>query len=370
MVNQHHTLFFVNPAEMIEQPPISALILAAGKGTRMKSTLAKVLHEVHFRPMIHHVLDAVAPVGFSRLFVVVGHQAAEVQTACAAYPATFVLQHEQLGTGHAVLAAERELAAVGGCVMILCGDTPLMRAETLCLMREQHDKSGAILTVMTTMVDDPANYGRIVEDEQGRISAIVEERDATPEQRRIRQINAGVYCVDVAFLLQTLKGVGTDNDQGEIYLTDIVSRAHGSGFVVNSFFCARPAEALGVNSRLELALAHECLQQRLHEKLMAAGVSMLRPATISIAPDVVVGRDTVLEACVSLVGDTVIGENCRIGHGSCLVDCRIGAHVILGPGSCVSGVTIDPNTVVPPGSIIRQEADLLLLPAGDRSGPT
>ncbi|MFZ5759989.1 MAG: bifunctional UDP-N-acetylglucosamine diphosphorylase/glucosamine-1-phosphate N-acetyltransferase GlmU [Thermodesulfobacteriota bacterium] len=332
-----------------------ALILAAGKGTRMKSSLAKVLHEVHFRPMIHHVLDAVAPVGFSRVFVVVGHQATAVQTACAAYPATFVLQQEQLGTGHAVLAAERKLAETGGSVMILCGDTPLIRSETLRQMREQHDTSGAILTVMTTMVDNPANYGRIVEDDQGRLTAIVEERDATAEQRRIKRINAGVYCVDVAFLLATLKGVGNDNDQGEIYLTDVVSKAHGSGFLVNSFFCPNPEEALGVNSRLEQARAHHCLQQRFHEKLMTAGVSMLQPATISISPDVVIGRDTVLESCVSLVGDTVIGENCRIGHGSCLVDCRIGAHVILGPGSCVAGTTIDSNTIVPPGSIIRRD---------------
>ncbi|MFH1218069.1 MAG: NTP transferase domain-containing protein [Pseudomonadota bacterium] len=338
----------------MEKQPLSALILAAGKGTRMKSNLAKVLHEVHFRPMVHHVLDAISPLDFTKTILVTGHQAEQVESACAGYDVTFVRQMEQLGTGHAVLAAEAELACSGGVVMILCGDTPLIQTDTLQHMIQQHLQSRAILSVMTTVVDDPTNYGRVIDDDDGQIFEIVEEKDASPDQRKIRKINAGIYCVDIPFLLHTLKGIGTNNKQGEVYLTDIVVKARSAGHGVKSFLCSCAAETLGVNSRMEMAQAHEFLQSRFNEKLMAAGVTLVLPGTVAIAETAVIGRDTVIDPGVYVKGKTVVGENCRIGPGVCLIDSIVGDNVILGAGSYIHGATVTDNAILPPHSRISE----------------
>ena len=205
-------------------PDISAVILAAGKGTRMKSEKAKVLHELFFKPMLHHVLDTVAATDIQQTAVIVGHQRervlASLQDAPTPYAFTPVVQEEQLGTGHAVLCAE---AACGSSdlVMILCGDTPLIRPETLQAMIDRHKDSKGLLTLMTTELDDPFGYGRIITDTDGGVVAIVEQKDASAEQRAIQEINAGIYLVDAEFLFSSLRQVGTDNSQGEVYLTDI-----------------------------------------------------------------------------------------------------------------------------------------------------
>lgn len=341
----------------MESQPLSALILAAGKGTRMKSTMAKVLHEVHFRPMIHHVIDAVSSLDFGTIIVVTGHQAEQVEAACAGYNVIFARQQEQLGTGHAVLAAEAELARSGGVVMILCGDTPLIGADTLRQMLHQHLQRRSVLSLMTTIVDDPTHYGRIIEDAQGQVVAIVEEKDATPEQRKIKKINAGIYCVDVSFLLHTLKGVGSNNKQGEVYLTDIVAKAHSAGYDTTSFLCLCADETLGVNSRMELARAHQFIQNKVNEKFMSAGVTLVLPATVSIGAAATIGRDTVIDPGVYVKGETVIGENCRIGPGSCLIDCRIGDNVVIGAGCYIHGVTVAENTILAPHSRICGKLD-------------
>lgn len=325
---------------------VSVLILAAGKGTRMKSARAKVLHEISFKPMLHHVLDAVKPLSIWKIVVVTGHQAAEVEASCAGYPVEFARQTEQLGTGHAVLAAADNLASHPGVVFILCGDTPLITTDTLQGMLSIHLREERHLTVMTTIVDDPTNYGRIITNDQGAVEAIVEEKDASPDQREICEINAGIYCVNTDFLFTALKEVGTDNKQGEIYLTDIVSIAHTGGRAVHKFVCADSREVLGVNSRLELARAHAIMQQRMSESFMAEGVTFYRPDTTSIDPRVAIGRDTIVHANVSLVGSTTIGENCTIDSFSSLIDCRLGDNVVIGCGTHLQGAVIDDNREV------------------------
>lgn len=332
----------------------SALILAAGKGTRMKSAHAKVMHEVFFRPMIHHVLDALLPLGVENTIVVTGHQAERVEAACAAYDVVFARQTQQLGTGHAVLAAEAALAqSRSAVVMILCGDSPLIRTGTLQQMLDQHLAGSHQLTVMTTLVEDPANYGRIILSDAGEIEAIVEEKDATAEQKKIREINAGFYCVDRNFLFTALKNVGRNNNQGEVYLTDIIAIAHSSGRPVHRFFCRQAEETLGVNSRFELSLAHATLQKRFHRRLMDAGVTLIAPETTTVHSSVTIGRDTVISPNVYISGRTSIGANCRIAPFSTLIDCRIGDNVSIGGGAYLDGATVGDNENINPQSTIH-----------------
>ncbi len=313
---------------------ISVLILAAGKGTRMKSAKAKVLHEVFFVPMIHHVLNAVSALNVDRTIAVVGHQRQEVENSLASYPVSFAFQKEQLGTGHAVAITREQLSSNTGTVLILCGDTPLIRSETLQAMLEEHIKSEAILTVMTTELSEPQGYGRILKDAQGVLSGIVEEKDATDAQKKIREINAGVYAVESGFLFDALDQVDSDNAQGEIYLTDIVGIASQEKQLAKAFACNDPEEVLGVNSRAELALAHARLQERRNSELMKSGVTMICPDTIQIEDGVEIGPDTFVDMNVQISGHSFIGEGCRIGPNCYLANCRIGRGSNIGP-NCV-----------------------------------
>jgi bifunctional UDP-N-acetylglucosamine pyrophosphorylase/glucosamine-1-phosphate N-acetyltransferase len=246
--------------------PVYGLVLAAGLGTRMKSSRAKVLHEVLNKPMILHVMDTIKALSLDYTYVIVGHQREKVAELLSGYQADTIVQKEQLGTGHAVLCAEKELNSVGGTVLILSGDVPLVRAETLQDMLTEHAQNKPVLTLMTTMMDDPTNYGRIVRSGQGGLLGIVEEKDATAEQKKIREINAGIYCAEIPFLFEALQKVDTDNKQGEMYLTDIVKIAIDSGLRVDSFTGASSKEVLGINSRDELAKANEYLKQLEHKQ--------------------------------------------------------------------------------------------------------
>ncbi len=240
--------------------PVYGLVLAAGLGTRMKSSRAKVLHEVHDKPMLLHVMDTIRKLSLDYTYVIVGHQREKVAELLSGYKAGCIIQAEQLGTGHAVLCAEKELIGTGGSVLILSGDVPLIRAETLKEMLADHSRNKPVLTLMTTLMDDPTNYGRIVRNSEGRLQGIVEEKDASAEQKKIREINAGIYCAEIPFLFEALHKVGTDNKQGEMYLTDIVKIAIDAGLQVDTFSGASSDEVLGVNSRDELAAAERYLQ--------------------------------------------------------------------------------------------------------------
>jgi bifunctional UDP-N-acetylglucosamine pyrophosphorylase/glucosamine-1-phosphate N-acetyltransferase len=330
--------------------PLSVIILAAGKGTRMKSDKAKVLHEVFYAPMIHHVINATSPVQPLQTVVIVGHQQSVVEEALTSFDLDFVIQEEQLGTGHAVLVAESSITSNAQTIMILCGDTPLIKTDTLVKMYHYHQEQHAALTLMTTILDNPTNYGRIVCDSKNKIQGIVEQKDASKEQLEIKEINAGIYCVEPTFLFTALKKVGTDNSQGEVYLTDIVKLAVEDGFSVEKFIADAPLDVLGVNSRVELAAAQSELQMRRNNTLMLQGVSMSRPETISISPDSFIDKDTFLEPNVTITGNCRIEHSCNIGQGAILRDCQVGANSTIGPYCCLTGCTVPPMTNLSPFS--------------------
>jgi bifunctional UDP-N-acetylglucosamine pyrophosphorylase/glucosamine-1-phosphate N-acetyltransferase len=252
---------------MISDKHISTLVLAAGLGTRMKSSRAKVLHEVLSKPMILHVMDTIKGLGLDHTFVIVGHQKEKVAELVSGYHAKCIVQEEQLGTGHAVLCAKKELQNSGSTVLILSGDVPLIRAETLQAMLADHALNKSALTLMTTTMNNPTNYGRIVRDGQGKLQGIAEEKDATDDQKKTKEINAGIYCAEADFLFDALKKVGTDNKQGEMYLTDIVKIAVDAGLQVNTFSGASSEEVLGINSRAELARANSYLLDQKNNSL-------------------------------------------------------------------------------------------------------
>jgi bifunctional UDP-N-acetylglucosamine pyrophosphorylase/glucosamine-1-phosphate N-acetyltransferase len=333
----------------------AALILAAGLGTRMKSSKAKVLHEVLFKPMILHVLDTVKVLNLDHSYIIVGHQKEKVAELVSAQQATCIVQEEQLGTGHAVICAEKELTRVGGTVLILSGDVPLIKADSLRAMLAAHAKNKPVLTLMTASLDDPTNYGRIVRDSQGKLLEIVEEKDADTEQKKISEINAGIYCAEVPFLFKALKKVGTDNKQGEIYLTDIVKIAINMGLQVDIFSGAGGEELLGVNSRSELAAATKYLQHQKNSQLMAEGISLTDPETIFIQQEVRIKTDTVIHANVQISGNTIIGKNCTIGPDVVLRDCRIGDNVTIEPFSNLTSSTIQNNEIIAPHTSLKQD---------------
>lgn len=330
--------------------PLSVIILAAGKGTRMKSDKAKVLHEVFYAPMVHHVISATIALHPLQTVIIVGHQKNAVEEALQSFTVNCVVQEEQLGTGHAVLVAENGIIAEAETIMILCGDTPLIRSETLQEMYSCHRQQHAALTLMTTVLDDPTNYGRIVSDRNNKIQGIVEQKDTTEEQGQITEINAGIYCVEKKFLFSALKKVGTDNSQGEVYLTDIVKLAVESGLVVEKYQAQTPVDVLGVNSRIELASAQGELQMRRNRTLMLQGVTMNNPETICVSPESSIENDTILEPFVSISESSRIGRSCRIGQGAILKNCQIGENVNIGPYSCLSGFTAATGSTLPPFS--------------------
>ena len=335
----------------MEYSSVVGIVLAAGKGTRMKSDIPKVLHDVFFSPMIHHVLDALQPLSLGNNIVVTGHRHQMVEKALRGYPLAFVYQTQQLGTGHAVLACENELRSHRGSVLILCGDTPLIRTETLRQFLHTHGECNSLLTVMTTNVADPANYGRIVSDEHGNIERIVEEKDASPVQKEICEINAGIYCVDAQFLLNALKRVGTDNMQGEVYLTDIVAIATGDGIHVHKFCCPDNEEILGVNSRRELAQAHSVLQNRHFNALMEAGVTLIQPESITIGKHVAIGKDSVIYPNASLTGKCSVGSGVHIDSFVRIHDCTIGDGVRIGCFTHLEQANVSPWSTVAPHSV-------------------
>lgn len=329
------------------QPAITAVILAAGKGTRMKSARAKVLHEVFFQPMLNHVLRAVKEAGLDRCAVVIGHQREAVMRVLTGRDLVPVIQEEQNGTGHAVLCTE-SACATSDLVMILCGDTPLIRPETLRAMIEAHHNNQASLTLMTTLLDQPFGYGRILKNAQGEITGIVEEKDADDEQRRIQEVNAGIYLVERRFLFEALRKVGTANSQGEVYLTDIVAIANREGLVVRPFVHPQAMDVLGVNSRIELAQAQAALQQRHNRELMLSGITLLSPETTLIEPGCTIGRDCLIEPGVQIVAGSRLGEGCRVASGAVLVNCIVGDGASVGANSVLSNCTIPADAVIAP----------------------
>ena len=339
---------------MAEQSPLATVILAAGKGTRMKSPKAKVLHEVFFQPMVHHVIRAAAPLGPEKAIVIVGHQKEAVEKAIDGFGIICVEQKEQNGTGHAVLCTEETLAGFTGNVMILCGDSPLLRSDHLREMLSLHQSSETVLTIITTTLEDPTNYGRIIADDDGNVLEIVEEKDANREQRQIREINAGIYCAEKEFLFKALKQITTDNSQGEMYLTDIIAIGVKMGHKVQKYEHPDPSHVLGVNSRVELAQAHMEIQARRNRDLMSLGITMHNPPTISVAADSEIGDQCTLTQNITISGTTSIGSGCEIGPNVHIRNATIGTGVRIGANSVLINCTLDDNQSVPSGSIIEK----------------
>jgi bifunctional UDP-N-acetylglucosamine pyrophosphorylase / glucosamine-1-phosphate N-acetyltransferase len=336
---------------------LHVVILAAGKGTRMKSALPKVLHQLAGRPIIEHVLQTVRDLRAIDTTLVVGHGADRMRTALAGYSALrFVVQAPQLGTGHALLQTESVLGGASGTVLLLYGDVPLLRAATLEQLLEHHGASHAALTVLTTQLEDPYGYGRIVRDESGRVARIVEEREASGEERAVREINSGIYVLSLAGLFPALRGLAADNAQGEYYLTDLVAAYRHRGLTVEALRVDDATELRGVNSRVDLAELSRVVFDRTRHDLMLSGVTLEDPATAYIDSDVVVGEDSILGPGVVLTGRTSIGRRCRIHAGCRVADSRLADDVTILDHSVIESSDIADGAAVVPLAHLRPES--------------
>lgn len=325
---------------------LAVVIIGAGKGTRMKSAQAKVLHPLAGRPLILHVLELAQHLAPQHLVVVVGHQAEAVQALCAPHGVTCVRQEPQLGTGHAVAQAEPVLASFAGDVLVLYGDVPLLQLATVQALWDTHRRAQATVTVLTAYLDDPTGYGRIVRDDQGRMVQIVEERDASEVQRAIHEINSGIYCLDAPFLFSALPRIGRDNAQGEQYLTDVVAVAVQEQRSVAHLVAQDAQEIIGINSRIDLAHQEALLRRRICERLMRDGVTILDPASTVIDSQVTVGQDTVIAPQTHILGASAIGKGCRLGPHVVIQDSTLGDAVRVGPFSFIEGQTIPTQTIL------------------------
>jgi bifunctional UDP-N-acetylglucosamine pyrophosphorylase/glucosamine-1-phosphate N-acetyltransferase len=311
---------------------LHVVILAAGKGTRMKSARPKILHELAGRPLIEHVLRTVDPLGAVETILVVGHGADEVRAALSARTdLQYVVQSPQLGTGHALIQTRPVLEGQTGDVLLLYADVPLLQASTLSRLVEQHRATHASATVLTADLVDPYGYGRIVRDADGRVARIVEERDASADERAIREINSGIYAFALAPLFDALGSLATDNAQGEYYLTDLVAAYRRRRLRVETLSLDDATELRGVNTRVDLAELSGVVRDRKRRALMLSGVTLEDPATAYIDVDVDIGPDTVIEPCVVVTGRSVIGARCRIQAGARLADAVVGDDVTVGP---------------------------------------
>lgn len=343
--------------------PVSTIILAAGEGTRMRSATNKVLHRIAGRSLIEHAVTAAAGVRPDNLVVVVGHARDAVTTHLAELaeslgrPIRTAVQDEQRGTGHALRCGLTPLGEIGGTVLVSYGDVPLLEADTLRALLAEHAARGSAITVLTAVVADPTGYGRILRDPGGQVAGIVEQRDASEEQRAVREINSGVYAFDAAVLAEALGKLSTDNAQGELYLTDVIGIVRELGRPVNALVCPDVWQVEGVNDRVQLAKLGAELNRRLTERWMRAGVTMIDPTTTWLDADVRLARDVVLEPGVQLHGHTEIGEGAVIGPDTTLTDVTVcaGAKVARTHGS---GAWIGPDASVGPFAYLRPGARL------------
>lgn len=338
-----------------DQSEVTVVILAAGKGTRMRSRLPKVLHQIAGETLLGHVLATVERLGIPRAIAIVGHGADQVRATLPAWVET-VEQREQLGTGHAVQQVVPALEGFEGDVLILSGDVPLLSAETLSAMRLAHQDSKAALTLLTTELANPTGYGRILR-QGGRVVGIVEHKDATPEEREIREINAGVYLANWPKLRAAISTLSNANAQGEYYLTDAVAKLVAEGEVVIGHVTKDATEVSGINTRAELvALAAE-YQNRAAAYWLSQGVTVESPATTWIGPRVTIGEDTVIEQGVALYGRTIIGRDCRIGAFSRLANTELGDRVEIRQ-SDLEDASVGEDTTIGPYARLRGGAAL------------
>ena len=352
------------PGSPSPAPALDVLILAAGLGTRMRSRTAKVLHQLGGRPLIAHVCNTAAALSPRHIYVVVGHQADEVRAAVRAElgpeGARFVTQTEQRGTGDAVMCARDVLKDADSTLLVLYGDTPLLRAETLGALIHQHRTHrghGASCTLMSVRLDDPAGYGRVIRDEEGRFQRIVEQKDASPEERAVGEINAGIYCFETADLFPALERVRPANAQGEYYLTDVPGILREAGRDVSVFVHGDAREVSGINTRVELAEFERILRVRTLRNLMLnSGVTVIDPAHTYVSPEAQIDNDTILHPGVVIEGRTVIGQNCEIRSGARITNSRVGSGVTVKDHSVIVDSEIGDHCSVGPFAHLRMQA--------------
>lgn len=331
-----------------------AIVLAAGQGKRMKSKLYKVLHPVCGKPMVGHVLNTVQKAGCERSIVVVGHGAEAVKSYLGS-SAEYVLQEQQLGTGHAVKQAGSLLAREEGTTVVICGDTPLVTAETLEALIDLHTRKGAAATVLTAKMDNPHGYGRVIRGENGTVERIVEQKDCSPEEAAVQEINTGTYCFDNAKLFAALEKVTNNNAQQEYYLTDVIGILVQANEVVEGYAVPDVRESIGVNDRVALSEAEAMMRERIVREHMLGGVTVVDPAATYIGADVTIGADTVIYPGTILSGRTVIGEDCVIGPSAQIEDSVIhdGAkvkHSVLSQAEVGRDSTVGPFAYLRPGA--------------------
>jgi bifunctional UDP-N-acetylglucosamine pyrophosphorylase/glucosamine-1-phosphate N-acetyltransferase len=343
---------------------LHVVVLAAGKGTRMKSALPKVLHTVGGHPLIEYVLRSASHLRATSTSIVVGHAAESVRARLSARPELrFVVQDPQLGTAHALMQTERLLSGASGTLLMLSGDVPLLSAASLSRLIEVHHTANAAMTVLSAVVDEPHGYGRIVRSD-GQVTKIVEERDASPDERAIREINASVYAFALEPLFEALRSVASQNAQGEYYLTDLVAIYRRQQRVIGSLRLNDPTEITGINSRVELAEVGGIVREKKNAELMAAGVTLVDPASAYIDADVEIGPDTVIHPNVYLEGRTRIGSGCEIHAGARIVDSEIGDratilnYTIIRNSSVAAMAQLGPFAHLRPGSAVGENAHI------------
>lgn len=333
-----------------------AIVLAAGQGTRMKSDLYKVLHPVCGKPMVAHVIDNIGKLGAERIVSIVGHGAEKVEETLGE-KSEYALQEEQLGTAHAVQQAESLLENLEGTTIVVCGDTPLIRTETMGALIAHHNNSGAKATILTAVADDPTGYGRVIRGEDGQVLRNVEQKDATEEEQQIVEINTGTYCFDNKVLFETLKKVTNENAQGEYYLPDVIGILQAEGALVSAYITEDFSETLGINDRVVLSEAERVMRHRIAEMHMRNGVTIISPENTYISADAEIGRDTVLQPGTMIEGQTIIGAGCIIGPNSQIVNSVIGDRTTI-HSSVVLDSEIGMHTSVGPFAHIRPETNL------------
>lgn len=333
-----------------------AVVLAAGQGTRMKSKLYKVLHPVCGKPMVEHVVDHIQEIGAERIVTIVGHGAEKVQDQLGSR-SEYALQAQQLGTAHAVLQADKALGKLTGTTLVICGDTPLIRPDTMKALLAHHQKTSAKATILTGIPEDPTGYGRILRDSKGYVERIVEQKDASTDELQVREINSGTYCFDNEALFAALKLVKNDNSQGEYYLPDVIEIIKNQGDIVSAYATDDFEETLGVNDRVALSQAETLMRKLIAKKHMKNGVTIINPTNTYISADAVIGSDTVLQPGVIIEGASEIGEDCLIGPNSHIKDSKIG-HRTTVHSSVVTQSIIGEDTAVGPFAHIRPHSEI------------
>jgi len=345
-----------------EKRALNVLVMAAGLGTRMKSKRAKVLHELAGRPLIAHVVRTAQSLDPETILVIVGHQAEEVEQAALAEVgelASFVVQEKQRGTGDAVESARARFEATDSLLLVLSGDVPLIRAETLSRLIEHHRATGAACSILGVRLENPTGYGRIIRDEQGNFQKIVEQKDATEEERKVREINSGIYCFEAADLFRALKRIEPKNEQGEYYLTDVAEIILSSGRKVEVFTHSDPREVSGINTRAELAEFENLFRRNAIRRLMIeGGVTFIDPSHAYISPEAEIGRDSIIYPDVMIEGKSVIGESCVVRSGTRITNSRLGDNVTVKDHSIIVDSEVASNCSIGPFAHLRMNATL------------